>query len=181
VTMLGDSVADSLQYVPSAEQLLQRGYAFRFDLRVCRRLASAGCPYGGAVPSSALVAIRVDGSALGDVLVVDVGYNDDPALYRAGMDQVVHAAHALGVKRVVWVTLRASWRVFAETNAVIRSEAKKFPQVAVADWDSWSAGKPWFRADGLHLTDDGATALAQFLRPYLTEAASEIRSATAAS
>ena len=62
-------------------------------------------------PSSALVAIRDDGSSLGDVLVVDVGYNDDPALYRAGMDQVIHAAHALGVKRVVWVTLRASWQV----------------------------------------------------------------------
>ena len=74
--------------------------------------------------------------------------------------------------------LRASWRVFAETNAVIRSEAKKFPQVTVADWDSWSAGKPWFRPDGLHLTADGATALAQFLRPYLAAAATEIRSAT---
>ena len=145
VTMLGDSVADSLQYMPSAEQLLQRGYAVRFDLRVCRRLASSGCPFQGTVPSSALVAIRDDGSSLGDVLVVDVGYNDDPALYRAGMDQVIHAAHALGVKRVVWVTLRASWQAFRATNAVIVSEAKKFPQVTVADWNAWSAGKPWFR------------------------------------
>ena len=179
VTMLGDSVADSLQYMPSAEQLLQRGYAIRFDLRVCRRLASSGCPFQGAVPSSALVAIRDDGSSLGDVLVVDVGYNDDPALYRAGMDQVIHAAHALGVKRVVWVTLRASWQSFRATNAVIVSEAKKFPQVTVADWDAWSAGKPWFRPDGLHLTDAGATALARFLRPYLAQAATEIRAATA--
>ena len=180
VTMLGDSVAESLDYMPSAETLLRRGYAVSFDLRVCRRLASAGCPFQGAVPSSALAAIDGDGSSLGDVLVVDVGYNDDPALYRAGMDQVVHAAHALGVRRVVWVTLRAARGVFAQTNAVIRSEAKRFPQVAVADWDSWSAGKPWFRSDGLHLTDAGATALAQFLRPYLTRAAAEIRTATTA-
>jgi hypothetical protein len=179
VTMLGDSVADSLQYMPSAEQLLQRSYAVRFDLRVCRRLASSGCPFQGTVPSSALVAIRDEGSTLGDVLVVDVGYNDDPALYRAGMDQVIHAAHALGVKRVVWVTLRASWQAFRATNAVIVSEAKKFPQVTVADWNAWSDGKPWFRADGLHLTGTGATALARFLRPYLAQAAAEIRAATA--
>ena len=100
VTMLGDSVADSLQYMPSAEQLLQRGYAIRFDLRVCRRLASTGCPYDGAVPSSALDAVRDDRGSLGDVLVVDVGYNDDPTLYRIGMDQVIQAAqHARGEAR----------------------------------------------------------------------------------
>ena len=179
VTMLGDSVADSLQYMPSAERLLQQGYAVRFDLRVCRRLASAGCPFQGAVPSSALLAIQDDGSSLGDVLVVDVGYNDDPALYRAGMDQVIHESNALGVKRVVWVTLRASWQAFRATNAVIVSEAKKFPQVTVADWNAWSAGKPWFRSDGLHLTGAGATALARFLRPYLAQAEAEIRAATA--
>jgi hypothetical protein len=179
VTMLGDSVADSLQYVPSAEELLGRGFRVRFDLRVCRRLASAGCPYAGGVPSSALVAIRSDGGSVGDVLVVDVGYNDDPSLYRAGMEQVIHAASALGVKQVVWVTLRAASPVYRETNDVIVSEAKRYPQVVVADWNSWSAGKPWFRSDGLHLTATGATALAQFLQPYLARAAAEIRSAAA--
>jgi hypothetical protein len=180
VTMLGDSVADSLQYMPSAEQLLRRGYAIHFDLRVCRRLASTGCPYDGAVPSSALDAIRDDRSSLGDVLVVDVGYNDDPALYRGEMDQLIHAAHTLGVKRVVWVTLRASSQTFRDTNGVIISESKRFPQVTVADWNAWSSGKPWFRSDGLHLTSAGATALAQFLRPYLAQAASEVHTASSA-
>ena len=75
--------------------------------------------------------------------------------------------------------MRASWQTFRATNAVIVSEAKKFPQVTVADWNAWSAGKPWFRSDGLHLTDAGATALARFLRPYLAQAATEIRAATA--
>jgi hypothetical protein len=179
VTMLGDSVADSLQFMPSAEETLARGFQIRFDLRVCRRLATAGCPFQGVVPSSALVAVRTDGSLLGDVLVVDVGYNDDPRLYAAGMDALIHAAHGFGVKRVVWLTLRASSPLFSQTNAVIRSEAKKFRQVTVADWDTWSAGKPWFRSDGLHLTDEGATALARFLRPYLAHAASDLRTTSA--
>jgi lysophospholipase L1-like esterase len=57
---------------------------------------------------------------------------------------------------------------------VIRSEAKRFPQIDVADWNAWSAGKPWFRSDGLHLTAAGATALAAWLRPYLLRAAALI-------
>ena len=41
----------------------------------------------------------------------------------------------------------------------------------VADWNAYSAGKPWFGSDGLHLTTAGATALATFLRPYVLQAA----------
>jgi hypothetical protein len=176
VTVLGDSVADSLQYVPSAERFLQRGFDVRFDLKVCRRVASPGCVFQGAAPPSALVAARREGRALGNVLVVDVGYNDDPRLYATGMDALVQAAQADGVKRIVWLTLRAARPVYGLTNTVIRDEAGKFPQlVTVADWNSWSAGKPWFGSDDLHLSGTGATALAQFLRPYLLAAADAIR------
>src|SRR4051794_14383121 len=76
VTFLGDSVADALSYMPTAEQTLGRGLDLHFDLRVCRRLASAGCPYAGATPASALAAVLSTGPRLGAVLVVDVGYND---------------------------------------------------------------------------------------------------------
>jgi hypothetical protein len=178
VTVLGDSVADSLQYAPSAEQLLARGYDVRFDLRVCRRLASRGCPYDGAIPPSALDSVRADGSSLGDVLIVDVGYNDDPSTYRSGMAGVIRAAKAAGVERVVWVTLREMSRyasVYRQTNDVIESEAGRFTGVEVADWNGWTAGKPWFRPDGLHLTVAGAAGLAEFLRPYLEQAAGEVR------
>src|SRR4051812_15078158 len=81
VTFVGDSVADSLEYIPAAEAALARGYDMRFDLRVCRRLASAGCPYAGGAPPSALDAVYASGTRIGQVLVVDVGYNDDPGRY----------------------------------------------------------------------------------------------------
>src|SRR5581483_7053297 len=97
VTFVGDSVAGALGYVPAAEQALGRGLNMQFDLRVCRRLASAGCPYDGATPASALTAIDEDGSRVGQVLVVDVGYNDDPALYRRGMDDLIRTAGSVGV------------------------------------------------------------------------------------
>src|SRR6476661_1707111 len=108
VTFVGDSVADALAYMPSAERAFSRGLDVHFDLRVCRRLATIGCPYKGATPSSALGVVYASGAHLGPVLVVDVGYNDDPVQYRHGMDDLVETAGALGVKRIVWVTLRES-------------------------------------------------------------------------
>ncbi len=42
----------------------------------------------------------------------------------------------------------------------------------VADWNDYSAGKPWFRGDGLHMSTAGATAFATFLRPHIFRAAS---------
>jgi hypothetical protein len=175
VTLIGDSVADSLEYAPAAERSLGRGYDMHFDLRVCRRLATPGCPYAGGTPPSALDAVHESGARLGQVLVVDVGYNDDPAQYRRGMDDVVETARALGVRRIVWVTLRETRPVYRETNGVIRAEAKRFPQVDVADWNAWSTGRALFRGDGLHLSASGASALAVWLRPYLLRAASAAR------
>jgi hypothetical protein len=181
VTFVGDSVAGALSYLPAVERSLGRGVDLRLDLRVCRRLASAGCPYGGSTPPSALATVHEQGAQVGQVLVVDVGYNDDPALYRSGMDDLIRTAGALGVKRIVWVTLRESRTVYGRTNAVIRNEAARFPQVEIADWNASSAGKPWFRDDGLHLTADGAVALAGWLRPYVVRAAREARVSAAKS
>jgi hypothetical protein len=171
VTVVGDSIAAALDYVPEARHSLERGFDVRLDLRVCRRLATAGCAYQGAVPSSALDAVRAAGGALGQVLVVDVGYNDDPAAYRPAMDAVIRAAQASGVRAVVWVTLRNTNGVYARTDAVIRGEAQRFPAVEVADWSAFSRGRPWFRPDGLHLNADGAAGLAAMLRPLIVRAA----------
>ena len=163
--------------MPSLEAGIAKGFDVRFDLQVCRRLTTAGCPYAGRKPSSALDV--VEGAARGsDVLVVDVGYNDDPALYGREMEQVIRAAKADGVKEIVWVNLRETQGLFKRINAVIGTEAQHFPLVQVADWNAWSAGKPWFRSDGLHLTDSGAQGLALMLRVYIVSAA---RSAAATS
>ena len=71
------------------------------------------------------------------------------------------------VEGIVWVTLRETRDIYRRTNVAIRSEAKRWPQVQVADWNAHSSGRPWFRDDGLHLNAGGASGLAALLRPLV--------------
>ena len=171
VTFVGDSVPASIMYSPRAKSILARGLATRLDLRVCRRLATASCAYQGSAPTSALQSVQSLGHALGDVLIVDVGYNESASGYGDGIDRVMRAARAQGASGVVWVLLRETRDIYRETNAVIRSAQKRWPQLLVADWNAYSRGKPWFSSDGLHMGVTGADALAAFLRPYVFRAA----------
>ena len=171
VTFVGDSVPASIMYSPRAKSILARGLATRLDLRVCRRLATASCSYQGSAPTSALQSVQSLGRALGDVLIVDVGYNESASGYREGIDRVMRAARAQGASGVVWVLLRETRDIYRQTNAVIRAAQKRWPQLLVADWNAYSRGKPWFSSDGLHMGVTGADALAAFLRPYVFRAA----------
>ena len=170
VALVGDSVPDAITYVSAARRRLVRGFVVKLDFRVCRRLWTPSCVFQGSTPPSALDAIRSFGAGLGDVLVVDVGYNEGPGGYGAGIDRVMRAARLQGAVGVVWVTLRETRDLYAQTNAVIRRAAKRWTNLRVADWNAFSSGQSWFGGDGLHLTPTGATALAGFLRPYILRA-----------
>jgi len=170
-TFVGDSVPASISYAPLAQAELKRGLRVRLDLRVCRRLVASSCPYQGSTPSTALHAVQSYGRSLGAVLVVKVGYNESAQGYRQGIDQVMRAALAEGAKAVVWVTLRETTDSYHQTNVVIRTAAKRWPQLRVADWNAYSRGKPWFGHDGLHLTVTGAQGLATLVRASVLEAA----------
>ena len=171
VTFVGDSISASLDYVPSARRVLTGAFDTRFDLAVCRRLVTEGCSFQGKAPTTALDAVRAHGRSLGDVLVVDVGYNEGSTGYRAGMRRIIRAARAQGASGVVWVTLREASPVYRPTNAAIRREAGRWRAVAVADWEAASRGKPWFREDGLHLNAAGANALARLVREHVARVA----------
>jgi hypothetical protein len=178
VTVVSDSVAASISYVPAAQSDLEHGLAVRLDLKVCRRLIEPSCPYQGSAPTTALSAVKSYGSRLGQVLVVDVGYNDSSSGYARGIDEIMRAAHSQGAQRVVWVTLREAGGYasdYRSINAEIKAAARRWRELTVADWNAYSAGKPWFGTDGLHLNDSGATALASFLRPFVIRASSQDR------
>ena len=170
-TFVGDSVAASITYAPLAQAELRRGVAVRLDLQVCRRLVTPSCVFQGSAPSSALQAVRSRGRSLGDVLVVNVGYNEAGEGYGQGIDRVVRTAFAQGAKGVVWVTLRETSSNYRRTNVAIKAAARRWPQLVVADWNGYSRGKPWFGHDGLHLTVRGAEALARLVRTDILEAA----------
>ena len=169
VTVIGDSITASFNYVPAARRYLGKGLDLRSDAVVCRRLVAASCSFQGTTPSTVLQVVGAQGRTLGPVVVVNVGYNDWAAVY--DVDRVVKALRAAGVKHVIWVTLRqagSNASIYAGSNARIRSAGKRWRSTfVVADWNAYSSGKPWFREDGLHLTTSGALGLARLLRPLV--------------
>lgn len=172
VTFIGDSVAASILYTPQAQTILSRGLKVRFDLRVCRRLVAASCAYQGSAPPTALQSVQSLGRSVGQVLVVNVGYNESASGYGKGVDQVMRAALAQGARHVVWVTLREQRDTYRWTNVAIRTAAKRWPQLRVAEWHAYSKNKPWFSADGLHMSSTGAAELARYVRTNVLAASS---------
>jgi hypothetical protein len=173
VTVVGDSIMASFDYVPAARRSLGSGLDVRADNAVCRRLVAASCAFQGSTPSTALDIVRAQGRALGRVVVINVGYNDWAAVY--DVDRMMKVLTEVGVQSVIWVTLReagANASLYAHSNARIRDADRRWKRMVVADWNGYSRGKPWFRQDGLHLSVSGAMGLARFLRPLLKSASS---------
>ena len=171
VTIFGDSVADSLSYVPDARQLLGEGLDLRLELAPCRKLVPQGCVYRGERPPSVLDIVKTSSlSQLGNIVIVAVGYNDPANNYETDMAQVAIALVDLGVAHVIWLTLREQTDDYRQINAAIRDQARRWPQVQIADWENASRGKDWFNEDGLHLNADGAIGLATLIRPFVLAA-----------
>lgn len=166
VTVIGDSITASFDYVPEARRLLGHGLDLHSDAVVCRRLVASSCAFQGSTPPTALQVIGAQGPALGPVVVINVGYNDWTTVY--DVDRVMHALKAAGVRTAIWVTLRETTSNYARSNARIRAAARRWRKsLVVADWNAYSRAKPWFREDGLHLTSAGAIGLARLLRPLV--------------
>jgi len=170
VTLIGDSVSAALNWTPAARPVLAAGLNVRFEADACRRLEAPSC--GDPPPPTALQTIEGDGRALGQVVVMDVGYNDAASTYAAELDTAMRDMVAAGVRHVIWVTLRERYENYHLMNEVIRNARRRWPQLVVADWNAYSAGKPWFAADGIHLNAGGAFGLAQLLRTFLEPLAS---------
>ena len=138
MTLFGDSVAAALTLQPTARALLGKGIDLRIDAKVCRRLVEVGCPFGGERAPSVLALVSKPAAPLGEVVVVDVGYNDVPTDYGADVDRVMQALARNGVRIVIWVTMQERRPLYRATNAAIRAATKRWPQLRVADWDEAS-------------------------------------------
>jgi hypothetical protein len=162
VTVIGDSVQASFGFVPKAVKRLGKGLDLKLDAVVCRRLVVSSCTYNGVTPSTALQLIKTRGTALGSVVVMNVGYNEGAGTY--DINRVMRALRAAKVKHVVWVDLREERSVYADINSRIRQAARRWKNFTIADWNTVSSGKPWFGPDGLHLNSGGAYALSGLIR-----------------
>ena len=162
VTVIGDSVQASFSYVPKAVSRLGKGFDLKVDAVVCRRLIASSCTYNGVTPKTALQVIRARGTALGSVVVMNVGYNEGSGTY--DVNAVMRALRKAKVTGVVWITLREQRSLYRAINARIRQAAGRWKGFALVNWNAASAGKPWFGSDGLHLNSAGAVALSGLIR-----------------
>lgn len=133
-----------------------------FDAKVCRRLVATSCTYQGVRPATALDVIRAYAGTTNRAIVVGAGYNDGSV--GGAVDAIVTEARRQGIDHVVWLTYRAAGRnagLYRSHNSVLRQKASAYPELRIADWAWYSAGRSdWVASDGLHLNGSGARALA---------------------
>jgi hypothetical protein len=170
VTMITDSVGGVLFRVTQEQARLAEGLDFRLETKTCRKLVERGCYADGESPPSVLETVETLGAELGDLVVVDVGYNDWVDRYARDLDTVMAALAAAGVERVVWVTLYEGQAQWGLTNAQIRAATTRWPQLTVADWAPVAAREPEWFVDQAHMNDLGAAGFVDFLRPIILEA-----------
>src|SRR5262249_49564083 len=151
VTMIADSVGGVLYWVPAAQVELGKGLDFHLEQRTCRKLVEPGCFAYGESPPSALHTIHDLGPTLGQMVIVDVGYNDVADGYGDKLDTVMRALLAAGVQHVVWVTLEETEDPWVAINPQIRAAPARWPQLVVADWAPVAAAHPEWFVDVAHL------------------------------
>jgi hypothetical protein len=174
--VIGDSAIAALRWVPNAASAIV-GFDHTLDLESCRRLVTTSCRgREDRTPPNVSEALDFHGDRY-TTLVVATGYNDGTFGYASAFASIVDQARALGYERVVWWTLRSdvdyvspgnvgNHETFAANNAAVAEqiETGAFPDVVIADWAGYTAGKvDWFATDGVHYRSIGAWAAADYL------------------
>jgi hypothetical protein len=168
VTVIGDSVASTMQYDSHARAILTRGVDVDLQLAVCRRLVGESCPYAGVRPPTLVGLLPT--LQLGSTVVVAVGYNDLESTFDQTVETVLAALEAVNVEHVLWVTLRAERQSYIHMNAIVQAAVARHPELEVVDWNLYSRSHTdWFQDDGLHLNGAGAEAMATLLHRKFAE------------
>ena len=167
VTIFSDSVGAALNWDSTAKRIVEHGNHVLFELHPCGRLVQLGCIT--PPPPSVLGTVRALGRRIGPTVVVFLGYNDSPLIYRNGMPVVLRAMRRRGVEHVIWLTLRALNKQYADINEAIYAAERKWRSgMTVLDWNHYSsAHTSWYAADGIHLSGVGAIAFATYLHRSL--------------
>jgi hypothetical protein len=171
VTMFGDSVATSLDWQP-AYQILQQGIDLDLEAVACRRIEDTGCDVGdGRADSVLTVAHGKLNDNLGPYVVMVVGYNEYADNWGPAIQDAINAFLADGVKKIFWLTYREAQHQYIDMNDRVGYYASFNPQMVVLDWNAYShSHDDWFQSDGIHLTPDGAIAMATFIHSALIDA-----------
>jgi hypothetical protein len=170
-TVIADSVLTAVQWNPAPRSILTRGIDVRLDVGVCRRIAEQSCPFDGDHVPTLLDLVQESGPSLGDVVLVEVGYNDPAPTFATDVEDGIDALLAAGVKHVLWANLRGLTDQYRRMNAALAAVASRHPEVTVVDWDGYSRPHwDWFQSDSIHLDYTGAMHMATLFHTALVRA-----------
>ncbi|MEY2957663.1 MAG: hypothetical protein RLZZ01_231 [Actinomycetota bacterium] len=155
-----------------------QGFHHTLALASCRRRVVSSCRnYDGSVPPTLMQTLLELGPGH-DTLIVATGYNDDDRAFTEEFHLIVDTARELGIRRVVWLTLRTAGvtyespeasgyaAVFERSNRTLEDLVVSAgrPDVVIADWARYAAARPeWFSGDGIHLRRVGTYAASDYI------------------
>ena len=170
VTLFGDSVAEAVADNARARQIVATGVDLDLEVAPCRRVGQDSCPYNGVRPPNVIDLAKRMGPSLGRTVIVAVGYNDFAQSYAQNIEDALAVFKQAGVKRVLWLTLRAAEHPYLSMNDDIVAAAAHHPEMVVVDWNLYSRSHPeWFQSDGIHLLGPGAQAMATLVHKTLVQ------------
>jgi lysophospholipase L1-like esterase len=111
------------------------------------------------------VSVLQAAAPLGDVVVLDLGYNDadDPAGFRQRIDAAMAVLSA--VPKVIWLNQREFKAGRAGMNAELAAATARYGNLDVVDWNAEVTAHPEdVYGDGIHLTPAGQSAMAGLVR-----------------
>lgn len=171
ILFVGDSVGESIS-AEFASVVMPAYPSTNFQAKSNRCLVGSACiQSAGIAPDGITIINSLPPDQYPNVVVVQLGYNDDPANFAGEVDQVVNALNARGVQRVVFVNLstRRTTSNYALSNQVLAEAANRHPNITVLDWNAASSAPSqyrWFR-DGVHLTSTGKAEFTLWIRGQL--------------
>jgi hypothetical protein len=170
-TVIADSVLTAVQWNAVPRAILTRGLDVQLDVGICRRIAEQSCPFDGERVPTLLDLVQQAGASLGDVVLVEVGYNDPETTFAADVEDAIDALLAAGVKHILWANLRGLTDHYRRMNAALAAVASRHPEVTVVDWDGYSRPHwEWFQSDSIHLDYTGAMHMATLFHTALVRA-----------
>ena len=176
ILFIGDSVGESIA-TEFATAVTPAYPATTYQACAGRGMAGADCLFTVAAPQ-----IDLDGVGIANALpapaiaIVELGYNDDPNVFNAELQQMISALASKAVQRIIFVNMstRATSRNYATSNAALLAAAAANPAISILDWNTASSAPNqwrWFDNTSLccwvHLSTSGQAEFTLFLRAQL--------------
>jgi len=176
ILFIGDSVGESI--ASEFEAVVTPAYpSMTYQSCAGRGMAGSDCLFAVTAPQLDLDGVGVANALPAPaVAVVQLGYNDDPNVFGAELQQMISTLTSKAVQRIIFVNMstRATTRNYAISNAALQAAAAANPSISIFDWNTVSSPQPqwrWFDNTSLccwvHLSTSGQAEFALFLRAQL--------------